>query len=180
MYGYQGFSKNFPLPVDFDIRESIHNTIHGSKNESPKGRWVVVQNLRRNANGDPIKSPFAFYNSQEGNHRLQDNASTTRTGYLCDEHWLRTIIIPSGRFALDEVQAPIGNLETNRIVFLVSGLDEHYPKQHDLIITPKIDIDGNILSPVTPDVIYVATLLYPKTLDNGRVEYYVIIAEKQF
>lgn len=178
-YGYTDVSGNFPLPVDFDIRESIHNTLYGSVKESPKGQWAVFQKVKRDEKNLPIKSSFTFQISEEGKHN--NNApGTTRTGYLCDEYWVRVMLRPAGRFIADEVTNPTGSIGTNRIVILMSGKEEHIPEEHDFIIMPKTDSEGNVLSPVTPYESWKITVPYHKALDNGRIEYHALIAEIQY
>jgi len=174
-YGFTNYTEDFPIGLDYDIKTSVYHTLYGSDGESAKGEWIILQRLVRDDNGEPIRGTV-YKNTQEGSNSNRGPA-TTRTGYICNEVWIRGLIIPSGRFALNEVTSPIGALETNRVVIITAAQDKIL--QHDVMILPARDEDDNIASPVTIESEYNATLVYPKRLDNGRLEYHLTICENQ-
>lgn len=174
-YGFGKYTENFPIGLDYDIKTSVYATLYGSDGESAKGEWLILQRLLRDDNGDPIRGTV-YKNTQEGKDANR-GPSTTRTGYLCNEVWIRGLIIPSGRFALNEVTSPVGALETNRVVIITAAQDKIV--QHDAIIIPRRNDDDNIATPIAIEREYNATLVYPKRLDNGRLEYHLTICEDQ-
>lgn len=174
-YGFTKYTEDFPIGLDYDIKTSVYTTLYGSAGESAKGEWLILQKLVRDEKGDPIRGTV-YKNTQEGSNENR-GPGTTRTGYLCNEVWVRGLIIPSGRFALNEVTSPVGALETNRIVIITAAQDK--VKQHDVFIIPVRDDDDKIATPIAIDREYNATLVYPKRLDNGRLEYHLTICEDQ-
>jgi hypothetical protein len=176
-YGFEDIVDGMPLAADISIRDLVHNTLYGTEKEMPRGRWLVWQKLKRDSEGQAIKSPFVYKITEEGKYRDRGYA-TTRTGYLCDEYLIRGFITPpSTRLALDETQAPVGVMPNNRVIIWTSYKDAIHA--NDIIILPKIDTDGNLINPVAIDMEYMITMVYNKTLDNGRLEFFQAVGEIQ-
>lgn len=175
MFEYTLSPEQLTIGKDLDLRETFHNTLYGTETEKPRGALIVIQELKRDDSGNPITSPYA-YDTGEGSYKERGTA-TTRTGFLCDEYWRRSFIRPSGRLVMDEIGAPMGVFANERLIFYFSAHDPI--RQHDVIIVPRYDENGNPESPVVASMEYNITIVYPKFLDGGRIEFYAAIAEIQ-
>ena len=167
---------NSQITADADIRNIVHSMIYGSSAEHARGEVVVLQKLIRDSKG-PIKAPTSYL-SGEGSNR--DRHSTTRTGYLCEESLCRLLKRPAGRAGgtiVDEATSYMGEFVTNRMVFYMSYKDSI--QEHDVIIIPKKDANDNLLQPVQVGLELNVVMVYPMRLDDGRTEFYTIVAEKQ-
>ena len=167
-----------PLDIskDISVRANVDAIIYGTKDEAPRGIFAVLQTVLRDEKGSPIKSPFTYKLTGEGKN---DNRGphTTRTGYLCNEKLIRAIYKPATLMRADATMSAIGMVAPEKDIFILSWRDEI--KAQDVIVLIKTDDNGNIINPVTIEKEFIVSLVYPKKLDNGRVEFYTCIIEDQ-
>lgn len=172
----QFLSNPMDFNMGFDLKTTFYDFLYGSNLQPPHGRWVVWQKVRKDSEGKPIIAEQAYKYTEEGSG--YNAPGITRTGYLCDEELIRAYMSPAGRrLIMDEVPSPMGNFQNERMLFYTSHL--HSLKQHDIICTLKVDEFGKPVNPVTVETQYIVTLPVPRTLYNGREEYFTTITEQQ-
>jgi len=161
---------------DISLRELVHEMLYGSNKEKARGEWVVLQKLVRDEDGNPIKHELAYTTSGEGRHKNRP-AGMTRTGYKCTEHLVRCRHYPASLARIDEIASAPGHIAPVKNISYFSHLDEI--KDNDVIVTLKVDADGNVINPPKVDAELIITRSIPVYGDNSRIEYYIGIIEDQ-
>lgn len=170
VYSFNG--SNTTVNADADVRDIVDTMIYGNNKECPRGEIVVLQNIVRNSDGLPVKSPYSYLVSGEASFKNR-GSNTTRTGYLCNEKLIRVKKKTYGR--IGGALSIMGENSNNRLVFYLSYKDEI--RTNDAIILPKLNEDGSILQPVEIETEYDIVMVHKITSDNGRLEYYQAIGE---
>lgn len=171
------YNKNSAITTDdVNISEIIKDILYGTPTEKPRGTWAVLQSLKRDSNGEPIKSDYVYKLTGEGVNSGR-GPGTTRTGYLCDEKLVRTYYRPASRMIMDELTSAVGVFAPTRDVCYFANIDPIY--EHDVIVFIELDADGSIINPVKAIKELNVVRVYDKRLDNGLVQYYACVVEDQ-
>ena len=159
----------------------IRSEIKGIISDENRGSLMVYRRARRDEQGKPIPASSRRENrSREIVHGIPSNDGQTM-GYLFDDHIIRGYIDLSSLNHHSGTVKPYGDSRVeNKVVFLeydcLSRITENntdMPDQKDQIILPKIDLDGNILSPLQASEIYTIGTVEHFRLDGaGRIEYH--------
>ena len=161
---------------DIDLRKTFDEILFGTDKERARGRWVVVQKLLRNAEDEPIVSPYTYKLTEEGKDKNR-GPNTTRTGFLCNEILTKCVYAPAGRMTMDESAAEAGQqIQEKDVVYLPSAT---HVKQHDVVIFIEIGDDGKFTNPIKATKEVIITKIYEKCSDEGRIEFYICIVEEQ-
>lgn len=176
MANYTIPSSALDIMHDINTREIVDRFIYGSNTEPPRGEWVVLQRVKKDADGNPIKSPYAY--KLTGEAKGSDHGpNTTRTGYLCEEFLVRAYPKPATRKREGEELGDVGKLAFMKRLFIFSYKDK--PSRHDVLCTLKLNDDGSLINPVTADEEMVLAQVFPQRLEDGSIQFYEAIAEKQ-
>ncbi|MDD3412439.1 MAG: hypothetical protein PHY47_00400 [Lachnospiraceae bacterium] len=162
-------------PTEPDIRKEVKKIIHAES----RGAYVVYRRARRDENGHPILSNAS--NSNRSGEIVFYNNEGMR--YLFDDYLIL------GSISLSNISHETGKVisygdsrNDGRVLYLehdilVAATKNPFdmPDEHDKIIVPKYDIEGNLGSKIQIDEVFNVGVVEPFRLDNtGRVEYYKI------
>ena len=158
---------------DIDIRHEIKKIIYKEK----RGQYVVYRRARRDADGLPMLSNAA--NANRSGEVVYANNEGMR--YLFDDYLIL------GMISLGNINHETGKVESygdsrndGRVLYLEHDILSKatknafdMPDEHDKIIVPKYDTEGQIGSKIQVDEVFNVGVVEPFRLEaTGRVEYY--------
>lgn len=159
------------------IRDEVTKIIR----EEGRGAYYIYRRARRDSEGRPVLSPTTTSNrSRESDFDIPSNASETM-GYLFDDHVvLGYIDLTMGDHLPGKVQSAGDSRNEDKALILewnvlssITGNNTEMPDEHDQIIIPRYDLDGNIVSPLRVSELYNIASVEAFRLDGtGRIEYH--------
>jgi hypothetical protein len=153
---------------ELDLRTEFYSLLYGSTGEIAKGRIGLLRHMRRDSEGNRIPCPCRDRNSNEPDRDYYCR-SCLGFGWFWDEV---KIVYYRDDSSFREVDGE--NKEFKGDVFYVEY--DVTVSSDDYIVTLKLDVDGNIQTPVERDV-YFRILSAPVfRSDNGRIEFIAIRA----
>lgn len=168
---------NFDIDVDIDLRKEFNDWIEGTDKSKRIGSYCVLQSIVLDENGVQKRSPYA--NKYTGEVKLtQRFPNTTVTGYLCNERIIKAYItsFQPRLYATLETAEPGLDNESKYLVFIEADKDIDI-KSGDVIVTIKLDENGNIINPVEPVTDYVVLEVPDARGDYGRTEFKMAIVK---
>lgn len=161
------------LVDDIDLNAEIANILYDS--DKFYGHKLVLQSVLRDNNNKPIKARTSYELTGEISFRNRE-AGTTKTGYYCNEYFIHGMITPGSLMRTDEKSTNIANLANPKAIgYFHSSIEI---KLHDVIVLVKLDNQGNVVNPVTPEREYFVTYIYDRRLDNSKREFYTCLLEE--
>lgn len=157
--------------AEHDLRLHVATTIE------EKGSWVIYRRARRDENGLPILATSTKEN--RSSEALVGANSSLK--YLFDDHMVKLYISKGQTFHEFGSVEKQGDTRTDVVKFFgahdcVSHLSQNnyeMPDEHDKLIVPVYDLEGELFSPLRVKELYDIASCEPYRLDNsGRVEFF--------
>ena len=161
---------------DLGIREFFEQMINGSDVENGRGQYVIWQNVLRDKDGIPVKHTDSYLITGEGRYRNRV-PNMTVSGYFCKEFLLKAIYNPPTLARVRGEQSPMEMIAADMETLYVSY--QYKVQENDVIIFPKLNDDGTLQQPIAIEEERMITKVFPRRSDNGRIEYYKCILERQ-
>lgn len=144
-----------------------------------RGSFLIYRRVRRDLSGNPILSNSTLTN------RSAEAVFGTNKGmkYLFDDHLVVGYVSQGSTFHDTGVVKEYGDSRTDKnTLFLehdvlkkIINNNYNFPDEFDKILMPKIDLDGNIISPLECFLKYDIGSCEPYRLDgHGQVEFFKI------
>ena len=173
---YQSIKK---VDKDIDIRQQVKDIIYGNdeKGEKPNSMWVVHRVLRRDERGRPIKSGTVDTASGQPDLLTYTGQITDISGYLFDDKLIRVSYQLSRVLFQDEDVIDAGLDMSKKVIFITTYDDR--PLRQDEFIQIETDEAGTPVSPFKLIDRYVISNVYPMANDYGRIEYWLVLGERQ-
>ena len=166
VYNYMYTSSTSSSSKELDLRQELENFLYGAVDEIPKGRTGLIKQIRRDDDGNPIRCPCRDRITDE-----QDQDYYCRiclgAGYLWDE---RKIVYYRNNDSFRKVAGK--NQEFEGDDFFVEY--DSVITTDDVIITLKLDSEGNFITPVERDKSFAILSVDHFRSDNGRIEFWRI------
>ena len=161
---------------EIDLRKELNDLLHGSSQDLPKGQMIVVRRMRRQdgviypaSTSDLVKCPCKESPEYEPSLDVKCDKCDGE-GYLFDE--LIVIGYKTNRYEYQDIEKyrPWGK-ETTAISFFYIEYHEDLTR-FDKVIEPAINIDGKLVSPISPLRKHNIHMAERFRLDNSRTEYW--------
>lgn len=144
-----------------------------------RGSFLIYRRVRREINGNPILA-----NSTLTNRSAEATFGTNKgMKYLFDDHLVVGYVSQGSTFHDTGVVKEYGDSRTDKnTLFLehdvlkkITNNNTDFPDEFDKILMPKVDLDGNIISPLQCFLKYDVGSCEPYRLDkNGQIEFFKI------
>ncbi len=160
--------------TEIDLRSELQQTIDGNAYEIAKGRMYILRRMRR-VPGTDERIRCACFNpdTKEGSADVYCPYCHGE-GHLWDEEWFKGLNIKNRMARQARLDAIIQEI-TGQIYPGLSYIYTTYdicPTRHDRVITPQIDVQGNIQWPIKIAAYYYVEKPDHKRCDDGRIEYW--------
>jgi hypothetical protein len=157
---------------EVDLRQEMDSTLYGSVTEIAKGRPIVLRRMRRTSAGQLIECACVSTLTGEPD---QDTKCPYCWGerYLWDEEWVTAykMQVSSQEGFARKPQPNEPGVSITPLVFFYMDYTIA-PTQDDKIVEVKLDLEGNVVIPITREAIYQIATAEDFRSDNGRVEYW--------
>ena len=157
---------------ELDLRKEFDEILFGFESGIRHGHLVVVRNMRRDAEGNPVHCTCRDDFTREAD---PDCVYCLGEGYLWDENWAWTYSMYSGSnggMAGRVKYMPPGSMRVDtKIFFLRFDTAISY---RDKIIEIKLDEEGNVVVPYKRETLYRPGTIQKYRSDNGRLEYIAV------
>lgn len=157
---------------EVDLRQEMDATLYGSVYEIAKGRPVVLRRMRLTPAGQLI--PCACTDPLTGEpDRDTKCAYCFGERFLWDEVWITAykMEVSSQEGFARKPQPNEPGVSITPLVFFYMDYTVQ-PSKYDKIVEMKLDIEGNIVVPITREAIFQIATAEDFRSDNGRVEYW--------
>lgn len=147
--------------------------------EEQRGSYLIYRRVRRDEKGFPILSNSALAN------RSGEATYGTNKGmkYLFDDHVVVGYISQGSNFHETGDVKQYGDSRTDKttiflehdIIKKITNKSSDFPDEFDKILVPKVDLDGNMISPLECYLKYDVGSCEPYRLNsNGQIEFFKI------
>jgi len=164
---------NTQLVDDIDLNAEIGKLLYDD--EKFYGHKLVLQSVIRDENNKPVKARTSYELTGEMPFRNRE-LGTTKTGYYCNEYFIHGMITPGSLMRTDEKATGLANLANPKAIGYFYSDKEI--RLHDVVVIIKLDHQGNLVNPITPEREYFVTYIYDRRLDNGKREFYTCLLEE--
>jgi hypothetical protein len=160
--------------TEVDLRKELDNMFHGTALEIPKARQVMLRRMRTDSEGVLVPAPSVDPLTKEPDLDIIDPYSLGES-YLWDEELVdcRKMFHGSDSSFASRIKfmSP-GQLNVQSILFFFQYDVE--PKLRDRIIEIQLDLDGDIVVPITRTKVYRPQTIIDYRSDFGRLEYWAV------
>lgn len=165
-------------PNDINLRQEITKVIQGSDEEFARGKYVLLRQMKRDANGNLLYCHQCTDKGSKGHSLVHVCDVCWGVGYIWEEKWVKVYEwagnTPPRTKANFNLLLGGGSVDRDiRLFYMTPGIE---PSSDDWIIEVSLDIEGSVVQPTKRVRRYEIKDIDELRLDSGRLEYYKIVA----
>lgn len=162
-----------------DMRQEMINTLDGFLPEIAKSQTGIIRRVRRDADNSPLECQCRDRITSEPD-RDKYCPVCFGIGYYFDEEFVefyKVLFDKTFTSLRRHHMIEPGLVDASTVAFYMK-YDVDLNKE-DRVLEIQLDIEGNVISPVTCVAVYKIDKAWPFRADNGRVEYWKVIAHEE-
>jgi hypothetical protein len=166
--------------TEIDLRAELAGLFHGSAQELPKARKIILRRMRRDDNGNPIVAPSVSSLTGEPDLDTFDPFARGEM-YLWDEeyHYTRLVVGKSTQAGLANKDKRLagGIINPWTVVFFFEYDVE--PTWYDRVVELQLDTEGDPIVPLRRGRIFKPESVIDYRSDNGRIAFWGVFCSEK-